>query len=121
MYSIKPRLIAASAAIAAVVSMAPVAIAQMPVIPDGTATYPSGPSTKSLSPDQRASLIEQLKAAKEHNRQAREGWSQEPIVEGNYGEKIRHIDRIVAGLQKGEDFPMKEVKSAMASPGSAPY
>lgn len=121
MCSIKPKLIAASAVIAAVVSMAPMAIAQMPVISDGAQTYPSGPTTQSLSADQRASLLAQLKAAKEHDRQARAGWSQDPIVQGNYGEKIKHIDRIVAGLQKGENFPITEVNSAMASPGTAPY
>ena len=118
MFSIKPKLIAASAAIAAVVSMAPLAIAQMPIISDAAQTYPSGPSTKSLSAEQRSGLLAQLHAAKQHDRQARAGWSQEPIVQGNYDEKIRHIDRIVAGLQKGEDYPMREVKSAMASPGS---
>jgi hypothetical protein len=121
MFSIKAKLIATSAVIAAMVSMAPVAIAQMPIISDGAQTYPSGPSTRSLSADQRASLLAQLQAAKQHDRQARAGWSQEPIVQGNYGEKIRHIDRIVAGLQKGDDYPMSEVKSAMASPGTAPY
>jgi hypothetical protein len=121
MFSIKPKLIAASAIVAAAVSMAPLAIAQMPIISDGAQTYPNGPSTKSLSADQRVSLIAQLQAAKQHDRQARAGWSQEPIVQGNYGEKIRHIDRIVAGLQKGDDYPMSEVKSAMASPGTAPY
>ena len=121
MCSIKPKLIAASAVIAAVVSMAPLAIAQMPIISDGAQTYPSGPSTKGLSADQRTKLIGELQAAKQHDRQAQAGWSQEPIVQGNYGEKMRHIDRIVAGLQKGEDYPMSEVKSAMASPGTAPY
>lgn len=121
MCSINPKLIAASALIVAVVSMAPLAIAQMPIISDGAQAYPSGPSTKNLSADQRASLLAQLQAAKQHVRQARAGWSQEPIVQGNYDEKIRHIDRIVAGLQKGEDYPMNEVKSAIASPGAAPY
>jgi hypothetical protein len=121
MYSIKPKLIAASAAIAAVVSMAPLAIAQMPIISDAAQTYPSGPSTKSLSAEQRSGLLAQLQAAKQHDRQARAGWSQEPIVQGNYDEKIRHIDRIAAGLQKGQDYPMSEVESAMASPGTAPY
>ena len=121
MFSIKPRLIATSALIAAVVSIAPLAIAQMPIISDGTASYPSGPSTKSLSANQRVSLIAQLQAAKQHDQQARAGWSQEPIVQSNYGEKIRHIDRIVTGLQAGQDYPMSEVKSAMASPGTAPY
>ena len=121
MFSTKSKLIAASAAIAAVVSMAPVAIAQMPIISDGAQTYPSGPSTKSLSAEQRTKLIGELQAAKQHDRRARAGWSQEPLVQGNYGEKIRHIDRIVTGLQKGEDYPMSEVTSAMASPGTAPY
>jgi hypothetical protein len=121
MFSIKTKLIATSAVIAAVVSMAPLAVAQMPVISDGAQTYPSGPSTKSLSADQRTKLIAELQAAKQHDRQARAGWSQEPNVQGNYGEKIRHIDRIVTGLQAGQDYPMSEVKSAMASPGTAPY
>jgi hypothetical protein len=121
MFSITPKLMATSAVIAAVVSMAPVAFAQMPIISDGAQTYPSGVSTKNLNADQRSSLLAQLQAAKQHDRQARAGWSQDPIVQGNYGEKIRHIDRIVAGLQKGEDYPMSEVKSAMASPGTAPY
>ena len=121
MFSTKAKLIATSAVIAAVVSMASLAIAQMPIISDGAQTYPSGPSTKSLSADQRTKLIEELQAAKQHDRQARAGWSQEPNVQGNYGEKIRHIDRIVTGLQAGQDYPMSEVKSAMASPGTAPY
>lgn len=121
MFSIKPKLIATSALIAAVVSMAPFAVAQMPIISDGAQTYPSGPTTKSLSAGQRASLLAQLQAAKQHDQQARAGWSQDPIVQGNYGEKIRHIDRIVAGLQKGQDYPISEVNSALASPGTAPY
>jgi hypothetical protein len=74
MFSIKPKLIAASAVIAAVVSMGPLAIAQMPIISDGAQTYPSGPSTKSLSADQRTKLIADLQAAKQHDRQrARDG------------------------------------------------
>ena len=121
MFSTKTKLIATSAVIAAMVSMAPVAIAQMPIIPDGTASYTSGPSTKILSADQRATLLAQLQAAKQHDRQARAGWSQDPIVQSNYGEKIRHIDRIVAGLEKGDDYPISEVNSALASPGTAPY
>jgi hypothetical protein len=57
-------LIATSAVVAAEVSMAPVAIAQMAIVPEVTASYPSGPTTRSLSADQQASLITQLLAAK---------------------------------------------------------
>jgi hypothetical protein len=60
-------------------------------------------------------------AAKQHDRQARAGWSEDPIVQGNYGEKIRHINRIVTGLKEGDNYPMSEVRSAMASQRTAPY
>jgi hypothetical protein len=121
MFTTKPKLIASSAVIAALVSMAPIANAQMPIFSDGAQTYPNGPGTEGLSAEQRSSLLAQLEAAKKHDREARAGWSQEPIVQGTYSEKIRHIDRIEAGLQKGENYTMKEVKSAMASPDSTPY
>lgn len=123
MFSIRRKLIATSAVIAVVVSMAAIALAQMPIIPypEATASYPSGLTTRSLSADQRASLIAELEAAKQHDRRARAGWSQEPTVQSDYDEKVMQINRILTGLQNGDDYRMSDVSSAMASPGTAPY
>ena len=110
--------LAASGIVAGIVGCPGFTFAQSPIIQD---TEYSAPTAKSPLPDQRAKLIEKLEERKQHDRRARAGWSQEPIVQASYDEKITEINRITAGLSKGENFLTRDVNDALASPGSAPY
>lgn len=75
----------------------------------------------SLSAADKAALLKKLQDAKQHDKDARKGWSQEPITQGTYDTKIKEINRLIDKLNKGEDFPLSDVDDAVASPGSAPY
>ena len=74
-----------------------------------------------LSPADKDALLKKLQEAKKHDKIARQGWSQEPLTQATYDEKIAQINRLMDKLQKGEDFPLSDVDKAVASPGSAPY
>lgn len=74
-----------------------------------------------LSAADKDALKKKLEDAKEHDKIARAGWSQEPLTQATYDKKIDEIKRLEAKLQKGEDFPLSEVDKAVASPKSAPY
>ena len=121
MFSTLRKTVAASAVIATLLSIAPAAMAPTPVIPEPAISYPSGPTTRDLTADQRNSLIAKLEKAKEHDQQARAGWSQEVLVQADYDSKTAQIDRIVSGLQKGDDYLLSDINDAMTSPGTAPY
>jgi hypothetical protein len=75
----------------------------------------------SLSPADKAALLKKLQDAKQHDKDARKGWSQEPLTQATYDEKIADINRLISKLNKGEDFPLSDVDKAVASPGSTPY
>jgi hypothetical protein len=81
----------------------------------------SAPMASSLSPADKAALLTKLQEAKKHDKIARQGWSQEPLTQATYDEKIKQINRLMDKLNKGEDFPLSEVDKAVASPASAPY
>lgn len=74
----------------------------------------------SLSPADKAALLKKLEDAKQHDKDARKGWSQEPLTQAGYDRKIEHINRLIEKLNKGEDFPLSAVDKAIASPGT-PY
>jgi hypothetical protein len=98
-----------------------------PVLPGVSFAQPApsaGAATRtaaSLTPDEKAALLKKLADAKQHDRDARKGWSQEPLTQAGYDEKIQEINRLVDKLNKGEDFPLSDVDKAVASPGTAPY
>ena len=75
----------------------------------------------SLSPTDRDALMKRLQDAKEHDKIARQGWSQEPLTQRTYDNKIDEINFLIDRLNKGEDFPLSDVDKAVASPHSAPY
>jgi hypothetical protein len=75
----------------------------------------------SLSAADKEALMKKLQAAKKHAKIARKGWSQEPLTQATYDTQIKHINRVMEKLKKGEDFPLSEADKAMASPKSAPY
>jgi hypothetical protein len=75
----------------------------------------------SLSPAEKAALLKKLQDAKQHDKDARKGWSQEPLTQATYDQKIQAINRLIDKLNRGEDFPLKDVDDAVASPGSTPY
>jgi hypothetical protein len=75
----------------------------------------------SLSAADKDALVKKLEDAKQHDKIARAGWSQEPLTQATYDEKIAQIKRLQAKLQKGEDFPLSDVDKAVVSPKSAPY
>jgi hypothetical protein len=81
----------------------------------------SAPMASSLSPTDKAALMKKLQDAKQHDKDARKGWSQEPLTQATYDTKIQEINRLVDKLNKGEDFPLSEADQAVASPRSAPY
>ena len=74
-----------------------------------------------LSPADKAALMKKLQDAKQHDKDARKGWSQEPTTQAGYDTKINEINRLIKKLNKGEDFPLSDVDNAVASPGTAPY
>jgi hypothetical protein len=78
-------------------------------------------TTASLSPADKAALLKKLQEAKKHDKIARKGWSQEPLTQATYDQKIAEIKRLIDKLNKGEDFPLSDVDKAVASPGSTPY
>ena len=80
-----------------------------------------GPMASSLSPADKTALMAKLQDAKEHDRIAREGWSQEPLTQATYDNKIQEINALMKKLKNGEDFPLSAVDKAVASPHSAPY
>jgi hypothetical protein len=75
----------------------------------------------SLSAADKDALMKKLEDAKKHAKIARKGWSQEPLTQATYDTQIKHINRVMEKLKKGEDFPLSEADKAMASPKSAPY
>src|SRR5712672_2989285 len=75
----------------------------------------------SLSASDKEALMKKLAAAKKHDKTARAGWSQEPLTQATYDQKITDINRLIDKLKKGEDFPLSDVDKAVASPHSAPY
>ena len=80
-----------------------------------------GPMASSLSPADKTALMAKLQDAKKHDRIAREGWSQEPLTQATYDNKIQEINALMKKLKNGEDFPLSAVDKAVASPHSAPY
>ncbi len=81
----------------------------------------SAQMASSLSAADKAALLKKLQDAKQHDKDARKGWSQEPLTQATYDTKIQEINRLIDKLNKGEDFPLSEVDKAVASPHSAPY
>jgi hypothetical protein len=81
----------------------------------------SAQMASTLSPADKDALMKKLEDAKQRDRDARKGWSQEPLTQAGYDEKIQQINRLMDKLNKGEDFPLSEVDKAVASPKSAPY
>ena len=98
-----------------------------PVLPTASYAQPapgaaaSTQTAASLSPADKAALLKKLEDAKQHDKDARKGWSQEPLTQATYDSKITEINRLIDKLNKGEDFPLSDVDKAVASPGSAPY
>jgi hypothetical protein len=80
-----------------------------------------GPMASSLSPADKTALMTKLQEAKKHDKIARAGWSQEPLTQATYDNKIEEINALMDKLKKGEDFPLSAVDKAVASPHSAPY
>ena len=111
----------------AIVALIALVGAGTPLLPTASHAQPSpgaSASTQtaaSLSPADKAALLTKLKDAKKHDKIARQGWSQEPLTQATYDEKIAKINRLIDKLNKGEDFPLSDVDDAVASPGSAPY
>jgi len=81
----------------------------------------SAQMASSLSAADKAVVLKKLQDAKQHDKDARKGWSQEPLTQATYDTKIQEINRLMDKLNKGEDFPLSEVEKAVASPHSAPY
>jgi len=88
-------------------------VAQEPIIP-GLPT--NGPTTATLTPDQRANLLEELTKAKKHDKEARAGHSQNPLRQAAYDEKIDQINRLTKGLQEGKNYLMSDVQKALKPP-----
>ena len=111
----------------AIVALIALVGAGAPVLPAVSFAQPAPgapPNTQtaaSLSPTDKAALLKKLQDAKQHDKDARKGWSQEPLTQATYDSKIAEINRLIDKLNKGEDFPLSDVDKAVASPGSAPY
>jgi hypothetical protein len=75
----------------------------------------------SVSQADKDALMKRLVKAKQHDKIARAGWSQEPLTQATYDKKIDEINRLIAKLKAGEDFPLSDAEKAIASPNSAPY
>src|SRR4029077_16146094 len=111
----------------AIVALIALVGAGAPLLPTASHAQPSpgaSASTQtaaSLSPADKAALLTKLQEAKKHDKIARQGWSQEPLTQATYDQKITEINRLIDKLNKGEDFPLSDVDKAVASPGSAPY
>jgi hypothetical protein len=111
----------------AIVALIALAGAGAPLLPIVSFAQPvpsaaASPQTAAnLSPADKAALLKKLKDAKQHDKDARKGWSQEPLTQATYDQKIAEIKRLIDKLKKGEDFPLSDVDKAVASPGSTPY
>lgn len=111
----------------AIVALVALTGAAGPILPTVSFAQPSpgaaatNQTAASLSPDDKAALLKKLKDAKQHDKDARKGWSQEPLTQATYDEKIAEINRLIDKLKKGEDFPLSDVDKAVASPGGTPY
>jgi hypothetical protein len=112
------RFTSAVAVIVLAMLPSPRASAQMPILP---ATPPSGPTTATLTPDQKTALIAKLEKAKARDKNRRANHSQNPLKQSDYDEKIDQINRIVKGLQSGSDYSMADVDRALRYPKSDPY
>ena len=111
-------------AIVALIALAGMSAAVQPGVSFAQPAPGASASTQmasSLSPDDKAALLKKLQDAKQHDKIARQGWSQEPLTQATYDKKIDEIKDLIKKLNKGEDFPLSEVDKAVASPHSAPY
>jgi hypothetical protein len=75
----------------------------------------------SVSQADKDALMQRLVKAKQHDKIARAGWSQEPLTQATYDKKIDEINSLIAKLKAGQDFPLSDAEKAIASPNSAPY
>jgi len=75
----------------------------------------------SLSAADKDALMKKLQEAKKHDKIARQGWSQEPLTQATYDQKIDQIKALMQKLKNGADFPLSAADKAMESPHSAPY
>jgi hypothetical protein len=91
--------------------------AQEPIL---SGTPPAG-TTAALTAQQKADLIAKLEKAKARDKNRRANHTQNPIKQGDYDEKIDQINRLVKGLQAGQDFQMDDVNKAMRYPKSDVY
>ena len=79
---------------------------------------PAAASSPAAGADQK---IKQLQDCISHFKTARQGWSQEPLTQADYTQKIANARRMIADLQGGKDVPQDKVDKACKSPHSAPY
>ena len=115
----KSAIVAFIALVGASASILPIESFAQPA-PGASATA-NTQTAASLSAADKAALLKKLKDAKKHDKEARKGWSQEPLTQATYDSKIADINRLIDKLKKGEDFPLSDVDKAVASPSSAPY
>jgi len=111
-------------AIVALIALVGVSTPMLPAVSFAQPAPGAAADTKtaaSLSPAEKAALLKKLQDAKQHDKDARKGWSQEPLTQATYNSKIADINRLIDKLKKGEDFPLSDVDKAVASPGSTPY
>jgi hypothetical protein len=105
--------VAASGIVAGVIGCPGFTFAQSPILQN---TAYSEPTTKSLSSEQKAELIKKLEKRKQHDKRARAGYTQSPPAQTGFDDKITEINRITAGLSKGDNYLMRDVNEALESP-----
>ena len=73
---------------------------------------------KTLSPEQRAELIDKLKQAKRFDEQGREYSAEEgsQVSEDVYLRHEQRVDRVLKDLQIGEDIPWSRIQRALEVP-----
>ena len=71
----------------------------------------------SLSAADKDALIKKLQDAKAADKRARKQYSTEPLTQAGYDRKITQINRLLAKLNKGEDFNLSAADEAVKAPG----
>lgn len=111
------RKIAFVASIALLTAAAPLPGGMAPLTAgDASAAAAKADTTASLSAADREKLLAQLKEHKKQVKASRKGARQDAPTQAAYDAKIKDLNRLIVGLERGQEFPMGEMHKALESP-----
>lgn len=88
---------------------------------DAPAAAAKADTTAALSAADREKLLTSLKAHKKQAKAERKTASQDAKVQAAYDARIKEFNRLIAGLERSQEFPTSEMNKALESPQSASH